>query len=103
MKKFLKITFFILLITFIACSNKNVITNETPAVAAGSLYAFSNITNSKIVVIDSCEYIQYHTYYYESVTHKGNCKFCAERQRRMIAEELKKYNNEKSSRSSNSR
>jgi len=33
-----------------------------------------------VIVIDSCEYIQYRTSYsYLEVTHKGNCKFCAER------------------------
>ena len=37
------------------------------------------IKDMKIVIIDSCEYIQYHTYVFESITHKGNCKFCAKR------------------------
>lgn len=35
--------------------------------------------NYKVVVIDSCEYIMYRSYGYLEVTHKGNCKFCAER------------------------
>ena len=39
----------------------------------------ADLTDMKVVVIDSCEYIQYHTYYYESITHKGNCKYCTER------------------------
>jgi hypothetical protein len=39
-----------------------------------------DIQDIKIVVIDSCEYIQYHTYSYESITHKGNCKYCIERE-----------------------
>jgi hypothetical protein len=44
----------------------------------------SDVSLMKIVVVDSCEYIQYHTWGYESVTHKGNCKYCAERMRRLI-------------------
>ncbi len=44
----------------------------------------ADLTDMKVVVIDSCEYIQYHTYYHESITHKGNCKFCAERLKRSL-------------------
>ena len=44
----------------------------------------ADLTDMKIVVIDSCEYIQYHTYYFEAITHKGNCKFCAERAKRSL-------------------
>lgn len=40
---------------------------------------YQGLTNGKIVVIDNCEYIMYHSYGYESITHKGNCKFCAKR------------------------
>lgn len=33
-----------------------------------------------VVVIDSCEYIQWGiSYGYLNITHKGNCKYCAER------------------------
>lgn len=38
----------------------------------------------KIIVIDSCEYIRG---YYQLV-HKGNCRYCAERNRRMIREQV---------------
>lgn len=41
-----------------------------------------NLSNPKIVEIDSCEYIQYHNYLYESITHKGNCKYCIERNKK---------------------
>ncbi len=27
----------------------------------------------KITIIDGCQYIEFHTYGYPSVTHKGNC------------------------------
>lgn len=39
----------------------------------------------KVTVIDSCEYI--YTPYYK-LAHKGNCKFCAERNKRMIREQV---------------
>ena len=48
--------------------------------------------NLNIVVIDSCEYIFLFNDY-KSITHKGNCKFCAERRRKEIQEELTKFNN----------
>ena len=36
----------------------------------------------KIVVIDSCEYVQTSVYAGIVVAHKGNCKFCAARHSR---------------------
>jgi hypothetical protein len=48
----------------------------------------------KIIVIDSCEYLQYYVklkfglaytinnYQTKMITHKGNCKFCAERSKK---------------------
>lgn len=38
----------------------------------------------KVIRIDSCEYIQY----WEGLAHKGNCRFCAERNRRIIREQV---------------
>ena len=40
----------------------------------------SDLTNVKIVEIDSCEYMQFRQYMYEAITHKGNCKYCLKRQ-----------------------
>ena len=38
-----------------------------------------------VIVIDSCEYIQYgDAYGYLSITHKGNCKYCAERAKHLL-------------------
>jgi hypothetical protein len=34
----------------------------------------TDVYDLKIVVIDGCEYLQYHTYHYDAITHKGNCK-----------------------------
>ena len=39
----------------------------------------------KVKIIDSCEYIEYDYGIFDqrvySITHKGNCKFCIERQK----------------------
>ena len=38
-----------------------------------------------VVVIDNCEYIQWGVSYgYMNITHKGNCKYCAERAKRYL-------------------
>lgn len=46
-----------------------------------------------IVTIDSCEYIRNYTYYGHFVySHKGNCKYCAERRKqesKELVEQLK--------------
>lgn len=39
-----------------------------------------------IIVLDSCEY--YSNNYTFDLTHKGNCKFCAERNKKMIKEQI---------------
>ena len=49
-------------------------------------YVKSNttLTNAKIIEMDSCEYIQYHVYFYEAITHRGRCKYCAERLKKAL-------------------
>lgn len=42
------------------------------------------------IIIDSCEYISE----YYRLAHKGNCRFCAERNRRMIREQVDSILNE---------
>lgn len=39
----------------------------------------------EVTVIDSCEYICTSSY---KLAHKGNCKFCAERNKKMIKEQI---------------
>lgn len=40
----------------------------------------NKLNEYKVVVIDSCEYIQFETYNeYKAITHKGNCKYCDKR------------------------
>jgi len=44
------------------------------------------------IIVDSCEYLRFYShsgYTGESFTHKGNCKFCAERQNKRDEEFLK--------------
>lgn len=49
-----------------------------------------------IMVIDSCEYIRNETYGIGNYvyTHKGNCRFCAERRRKEIEEYVQQLNKE---------
>ena len=42
-----------------------------------------------IVVIDSCEYVRT-SYYDVHYTHKGNCKYCAERRKKEQEELIRK-------------
>ncbi len=42
------------------------------------------VDDYKIVVIDSCEYIR-GTY---QVAHKGNCRYCTERNKKLIREQV---------------
>jgi hypothetical protein len=34
----------------------------------------SEASNLSVVVIDTCEYLQFQSHGYKSITHKGNCK-----------------------------
>ena len=43
-------------------------------------------TCSNVIVVDGCEYIKE----YSKLAHKGNCKSCEERLRKIIKEELGK-------------
>ena len=43
-----------------------------------------NTTLFKVETIDSCEYVIYHS----DICHKGNCRFCLERQKKMIKEQI---------------
>jgi hypothetical protein len=49
-------------------------------------------TEYKIVELDSCEYIMYHSVYNPSedkLTHKGNCKYCQARLKKILNETRK--------------
>ena len=73
MKK-LHIIFSIITLSLVSCNN------DTSTNTNINVY---NSNDYEIIIIDSCEYIEYEhgsldSYVY-SLTHKGNCKFCKER------------------------
>jgi len=66
--------FFILLTMccFFSCSHGDELKN------------FDKFESYEVIVIDSCEYIQWGVSYgYINITHKGNCKYCTERAKRV--------------------
>ena len=42
----------------------------------------------RVSIIDSCEYLHYAHGHGPHYTHKGNCKFCLERNKKMIKEQI---------------
>lgn len=45
-----------------------------------SLKNQNSFNDYEVIVIDECEYINWGVSYgYMNITHKGNCKYCAER------------------------
>ena len=43
--------------------------------------------SKKIIILDSCEYIQYWTGdYNQNIEHKGNCRFCKEQRQKELEE-----------------
>ena len=62
-------------VIFCGCKSKNVTVEETITTINGR--------KMKIYTIDSCEYIgTIHGSNADVITHKGNCKFCAERSKK---------------------
>ena len=52
----------------------------TALVMVGCSFRSGQDISNKIITLDSCEYIQYWTGdYNQNIEHKGNCKFCKER------------------------
>ena len=47
-----------------------------------------NVDGYEIIVVDSCEYLILPYYRGGVMGHKGNCRYCAERNRRMIREQV---------------
>lgn len=66
MKKLILIS--IVIIGLISCGPKN----QQPQ---GVYYKIDEMAY-KLIVLDSCEYLQSGAYGTFSMTHKGNCKFC---------------------------
>lgn len=67
-----KIFIMLLPIIFFGCETKNIEQKQTDFIINGS--------QLEIYIIDSCEYIgRVKGSNSDKLTHKGNCKFCAER------------------------
>lgn len=49
----------------------------------------------EVCIIDSCEYISYSCGWGPEYTHKGNCRFCAERRKKELEELIKEIEGEK--------
>jgi hypothetical protein len=78
--------FFILLVMccFFSCS---VSTSENKKATASNIVVKNHGVKShgiQILTIDSCEYVWVKNGYGAGLTHKGNCKYCAERARRSL-------------------
>lgn len=68
---------YVLLVAVIFCGcDSTVSKNKT-----GERYFGSDI---EVLTVDSCEYLIF-AYDTRSITHKGNCKFCVERSKKIIA------------------
>jgi len=60
---------------FYGCENQQKTYNKQP-----TIYSNEQTADIKIYIIDSCEYIgKLRGYKTDVLTHKGNCKFCVER------------------------
>jgi hypothetical protein len=79
---------YVLLVAVIFCGCGEQSQTETTKVKSinslGNFPYNSNIDELTIVEIDDCEYIVCNAYQMKdiTITHKGNCKFCAERSRK---------------------
>ena len=86
MKKFFILV--VVLFAMISCSEQQPDANVYHKVEkTNDVYRVYDDLNVRVVIIDSCEYLigsrQYSTYQgYGYMSHKGNCKYCAERRRR---------------------
>lgn len=46
----------------------------------------------RVVLIDSCEYVKWSNGWGAHYTHKGNCRFCAERKKQELRELVEQLN-----------
>ena len=69
----MKYLFLLVVVVLVGCDqeNKNATTKESDVKFRGS--------DVSIIEIDSCEYIYFFLGKGPGFTHKGNCKYCAER------------------------
>ena len=76
MKKVLLLT----LITMMMVGCMKTKENGEPIVS--NYYKEHSVDNPYIQVLDSCEYIRWHS----EIAHKGNCRFCKERRQKELKE-----------------
>lgn len=62
----------LLILAFVMC--RCVPKNEDGSIKLNT----GNVNNPQVVIIDSCEYIQWGY----GLAHKGNCKYCVERRKK---------------------
>ena len=74
---------YVLLVAVIFCGCEPINNEQQKKVEATELndYSVSN-QGVQILTIDSCEYVWCKNGYGAGLTHKGNCKFCAERSKK---------------------
>jgi hypothetical protein len=67
-------------VIFCGCGSETPIDKIYPIIDKIDAADGNGIRNMRLYVIDSCEYIGYiNAFHSDVLTHKGNCKFCAER------------------------
>jgi len=70
----------VLLVAVIFCGCEETKTNYDKQ---PTIYSNGQMSDAKVYVIDSCEYIgKLRGWESDILTHKGNCKFCAERNKK---------------------
>jgi hypothetical protein len=70
--------FYALLVAVIFCGCGNVDSNRVQKETLESKFA----AGISVMTIDSCEYVWVKRGYGGGLSHKGNCKFCAERSKK---------------------
>ena len=94
MKKSIKILFVVGLFTFSSCSDEPEVTQTTESVPNNQYkeFEYSDMDVYHIQEIDGCEYILVNGRENSepSLTHKGNCKYCLERNKQSVIEVNKK-------------
>ena len=69
---------YLLLVAFVFCGCE-----ETSYDEQQTIYSNGEMSDLKIYVIDSCEYVgKLRGYNTDVITHKGNCKFCEGRSKK---------------------
>ncbi len=72
--------FYALLVAVIFCGCEE---QQTSYDKQSTIYSNEQMLDAKIYIIDSCEYIgKLRGANTDILTHKGNCKFCAERSKK---------------------